>query len=754
MLLPVFYDPTGRRKYYVGATCLVIILAAAFAAFFMHDAAVKPKWALTGEQGSSHPRSIIERADVKDVPLIGDTERGMLNRVVLTERNGNDIHLVDPYSGEVYRTATDDEKQIIGNSPYATESYGVPADRQLMLTFDDGPDAIYTPEILDLLSAESVPATFFVVGKAVAKNPDILQRIVREGHMVGNHTATHPDMNEQSDSRNRDEIVGTDRLIRQASNYSTRIFRIPEGDPDSNPLTLLQSQQLGYVHVNMDLDTRDWEYNLGESIAVPELDGKGHVVLLHDGGGDRSATITMLKTFISEAKSQGYTFTTVAPLLPEKFASTKNADSSFADAVTYYAAQSVWVVPARVLGWLFWFGVGSMTIMSVFYMLLALWGERRARRRIWPDIPDSQLPTVCVAVSAYNESSVITKTLDSLRLSNYPRSKLRVIAVDDGSHDTTLQVLRAYAAKWPALTVLSQYNQGKSVALNNAIKQSDDDVIVTIDADTLVRVNTIRSFARHFVRNRRIAAVAGHVKVGNRRNILTAWQSLEYISGICVTRMAESTINAISIVPGACAAWRRSVLQSVGGFSDTTMAEDADLALAIQRRGFKIIQENDAVADTEAPETISALAKQRLRWTFGSVQALYKHRSMLFRPRYGMLGMVTMPYALMSLIIPLLFMPATVVVAALSIAGGNWVSVVWFAAFVAGVHMIVSIIAIAIVREDPRHLLVVPIYRIIYEPLRAYLLYASLLRIIKGRIVAWDKLERSNTVTAFAQTVK
>lgn len=232
---------------------------------------------------------------------------------------------------------------------------------------------------------------------------------------------------------------------------------------------------------------------------------------------------------------------------------------------------------------------------------------------------------------------------------------------------------------------------------------------------------------------------------------MTAWQSLEYISGICVTRMAERLLNAISVVPGACSAWSRAALEEIGGFCDDTMAEDCDATLALQRRGYRILQENNAIADTEAPETIRALAKQRKRWTYGNIQALWKHRAMLFRPRYGALGLVALPYAALSLVVPLLFMPLTIVAAGMSLAAGNWQSIALFAGFVAALHMIISITAVAMARERAWHLLVVPVYRIIYEPLRAYLLYASAYRAIKGTIVAWDKLERRNTVSAFVE---
>jgi biofilm PGA synthesis N-glycosyltransferase PgaC len=169
-----------------------------------------------------------------------------------------------------------------------------------------------------------------------------------------------------------------------------------------------------------------------------------------------------------------------------------------------------------------------------------------------------------------------------------------------------LAVLIEYAKTWPALRVINQPNRGKPAASNRGIDESWGEIIVTLDGDTLFEPQTIKMFARHFLAPRNgkeVGAVAGHVKVGNRRNLVTAWQSLEYLSGICVTRMAEGLLGAISIVPGACAAWRREALVRAGGYSHDTLAEDADLTLTLQRLGYSIAQENEAVAWTEAPMT-------------------------------------------------------------------------------------------------------------------------------------------------------
>lgn len=753
---PVFYDRTGKRLYYFLAGVIMIGLIVAVLPVRVMPMVFDPLWTVPTNGDWDFPRQFLSTEQGRQVPVLGSEDDEVLSRVVRVDRRGERWALVDPFTNETYRVADEDDKDQIGESTYAIDHYGRPPERHLMLTFDDGPDVEFTTQVLDILSREKVPATFFVLGSQVVLHPDVFRRIVREGHMAGNHTMFHIDFDDHTDFRNRQEIIAADRVMRATAGYASRLFRIPRGDPDSNTLALLQSQQLGYIQVDQDIDTLDWRVSPGDEVAVPSLDGRGHVVLLHDGGGDRSATIRMLEKLIAEAKSKGYSFSTLAPLLPERYLPVSNTKQYPADAATY---RTLWVAeeaPAALLGFLFWLGLGSLTVMSVLYLVLALICQYRQNRLCWNDIGDERLPMVSVVLAAFNEEKVIARTIAELRRSDYPPSKFEVVAVNDGSTDNTLSILTDLALGWSGLRVIDQPNSGKSSAINNAINHASpaSTVIVSMDADTLFRVNTIRNMARHFARNthgKRVGAVAGHIKVGNRRNILTAWQSLEYISGICVTRMAERLLNAISIVPGACSAWSREALEQIGGFCDDTMAEDCDATLALQRRGYRILQENHAIADTEAPETMRALAKQRKRWTYGNIQALWKHRAMLFRPRYGALGMVALPYAALSLVVPLMFMPLTIVAAAMSVAAGNWQSIALYAGFVAALHMVISVTAVAMARERPWHLLVVPIYRIIYEPLRAYLLYASAYRALKGTIVAWDKLERRNTVSAFVE---
>jgi cellulose synthase/poly-beta-1,6-N-acetylglucosamine synthase-like glycosyltransferase/peptidoglycan/xylan/chitin deacetylase (PgdA/CDA1 family) len=746
---PVFFDPSGKRWYRILATLVVLLALAAGAVSWIVPQALAQPWERPLHQENGYPRELIATGDQENIPLLGDASNPF-SRIGLVEETDAGTVLRSPFSEDVLRVLTDEERELIGDSPYVMERFGELPEKQLMLTFDDGPDATYTGEILDVLSAEGVPATFFSVGTNVVGQPELFRRIVREGHMVGNHTMTHTTAWDD-DLRNREELIGTDRAMRSVGSYATHLFRLPTGDPDNKALPILEAQQLGYLHVDFDYDTHDWEAAPGETVDLPALDGEGHIVLMHDGGGDRTATVAALKDLITEAKAQGYTFSTLAPVIPEGYLPAADTEPVLADDATALAVAGLTVAPDVVMTWLFWFGIGSLTLMSALYVVLALIGHRRQTRRAWPQIPEEDLPLVSVILPVFNEEPVIARTLAALRASDYPN--LEVIAVDDGSTDRTLAIMREHAASWPALTVITQPNGGKSIASNHGIMAARGEIVVTLDGDTLFEPQTVRMFARHFYAQdtkRPVGAVAGHVKVGNRTGLLTMWQSLEYISGICVTRMGEGVAGAISIVPGACAAWRKEALQAAGGYSHDTLAEDADLTMTLQKLGWAVVQENRAVAWTEAPMTVRGLAKQRLRWTYGNLQALWKHAGMLFRPRYGFLGMVALPYTLLATLVPLVFLPLTVLMAGINLAAGNWQPIAAFAAFVLAIHAVICVLAIRMVGESWTHLLVVPVYRIIYEPLRAYLLYASLLQALRGRMIGWYKPERTNSVIDLA----
>ena len=242
-----------------------------------------------------------------------------------------------------------------------------------------------------------------------------------------------------------------------------------------------------------------------------------------------------------------------------------------------------------------------------------------------------------------------------------------------------------------------------------------------------------------------LAAVAGVVKVGNQRNLLTRWQALEYVVQIGIERAAQDALGAIMIVPGACAAWRKKAVQRAGGYTSATLAEDFDVSLQLQRLGYRIVQDDDAVCFTEAPETPGALIKQRTRWMFGSLQAIWRHRSMMLNPRYGWVGMILLPYAALSIVVPLIFLPFAYAIAALAIAEHGIGFIVLYAAFFTGAQFVIATIGVLLMREKLSLLFMIPIHRVMYEPLRVYLLYKSLFTALRGTKLGWNKLARTGT---------
>jgi biofilm PGA synthesis N-glycosyltransferase PgaC len=264
-----------------------------------------------------------------------------------------------------------------------------------------------------------------------------------------------------------------------------------------------------------------------------------------------------------------------------------------------------------------------------------------------------------------------------------------------------------------------------------------------------VTPETIGLLVRHIAADTtgRLGAVAGVVRVGNRkRNLLTRWQALEYLTQIGVERAAQDGMGAISIVPGACAAWRKEAIQQVGGYTDVTLAEDCDLSLSLHRAGWNVTQEDEAIAYTEAPETVDALLDQRVRWTFGSLQAIWKHRDLLFRSRYGLLGWYVLPQQALAILVPLVFLPFIVFMGIRTVQEqGIQVILVYFLLFLAA-HLFVAAVGIVLMREKWRHLWMVPVYRIVYEPLRAYLLYTAVYMAVRGVRAGWKKLARTGTL--------
>src|SRR5690606_480481 len=220
------------------------------------------------------------------------------------------------------------------------------------------------------------------------------------------------------------------------------------------------------------------------------------------------------------------------------------------------------------------------------------------------------------------------------------------LIVDDGSTDGTYELCRTTFANEPRVEVVTKPNGGKSDALNFGFQHLATDIVVAMDADTIFLPDTIGKLVGHFS-DPRIAAVSGNAKVGNRVNLLTRWQAIEYITAQNLDRRAFEQLNCITVVPGAIGAWRRKAAIEAGGFTTDTLAEDADLTMRLLRRGHLVTYEASAVALTEAPETVREFNKQRCRWMYGTLQVMFKHLDALRLGDSRSVALVAIPNTLL-----------------------------------------------------------------------------------------------------------
>jgi cellulose synthase/poly-beta-1,6-N-acetylglucosamine synthase-like glycosyltransferase len=385
--------------------------------------------------------------------------------------------------------------------------------------------------------------------------------------------------------------------------------------------------------------------------------------------------------------------------------------------------------------------------------ILALIEKLRADHTVLPD----PLPSATVLIPAHNEEGVIVLTVDSVLASDV--KDLQIIVVDDGSTDKTGALLDEHFGNNPRVHIIHQVNRGKSAALSLAMSLAKTEIVVTIDADTEIEPDAIGKLLRHFS-DPKTGAVAGNVKVGNRSRWLTRWQALEYITSQNMEKRAFDLLNCITVVPGALGAWRKAAIDAAGGISADTVAEDADLTIAIRRLGWRVSYEEEAIAWTEAPETPGVLIRQRFRWTFGTLQSFWKHSDTLFRPKYGTLGWIALPnifvfqlaLPLISPLIDLLFL-GSIVLWALEKWHLPWLpqihssngdllrSVFFFLGFLL-IDVLTCMIAFALERKEDWTLLVpVLLQRFYYRQLMYVVLFRSVKEAVSGRPVGWRGVE-------------
>jgi len=704
---------------------------------------------------------------------------GEILQVSLFPSDGSRNIQVDPKSG--YITS---ETLVKVPVPYViARTGGQPRNRhRVALTFDDGPDPRWTPQILDTLRSRGVKATFFVVGQNVDTHQRLLQRIYDEGHEIGNHTYTHPNLALTTVRRSRIELDATASLVEAVINRRIAFFRPPyfgdaEPSTDAELISVGIASRRNYWTIGLHVDAEDWKELPKDSIiklvlerrAMPNdinalaQDSARNVVLLHDSGGDRHNTVAALGPLIDSLRTRGDTIVLVSEL----------AGITRDDAMPPLPPISEATRQIRRAGFLL-LGVSETSLFWIFSVAVVLGIARlliigflaivqRLRQHQDRGAPVTYTPGVSVIVPAYNEEKVIVQTITSLLHQKYDGA-LEIVVVDDGSADDTAVICEEAYGSHPQVTVCRKDNGGKASALNYGIARARHEIVIGLDADTVFDDDTVAELVQP-LKDPKVAAVAGNAKVGNRINLVTRWQALEYVTSQNLDRRAFSLLDCITVVPGAVGAWRRAVVLEVSGFQEDTLAEDQDLTLAMRRAGYSVAYADGAVAYTEAPDTLRGLAKQRFRWSFGTLQCTWKHRDAFFRRKYGSLGWIALPNVfLFQLLLPAIspiadFMFLYSIVSVYINSGSHMVDdrltyalgdlekvFAYYAVFLL-VDWLAAVLAFLMEPEEDKQLTwLIFLQRFAYRQVMYWVVVRSFAAALSGRLVGWGKLDRKATV--------
>ena len=583
--------------------------------------------------------------------------------------------------------------------------------KTIALTFDDGPHPVHTPELLELLKSEQVPATFFVVGRNVLEYPEVAKQVVAEGFEIGNHTFSHSEHANRNEERLRKELLSTDRIIRDVTGHTAIMFRPPfledvnVGEFDGGRIDNKEMrwvENAGFIAVGANLDTQDWNVSPGDSDSILARiesrirDDRPMVILMHDHAGE-GATIEALRTFIPKAKAEGYRFVfvseyfgvTKADVMPIAALET-GMDSLLVGAARAYVFGSstftllIFIASALGLARL-WVIVISRRCIVPFWRKRPIVTPREKEadqiysiptrsgilRTIWPGSSQPVTP-VSVVIPAYNEAANIEATIASIMSGKTIPEE--IIVVNDGSTDNTHQILKRVAKMYGSrIVVLEKENGGsKAGALNYALPHVTQEVMVCIDADTIVESRALEFLFVHF-KDSSVGAIAGKVYPASTHSLFSKFQYLEYTQGQNLEKSVMAVGNAIGIVPGAIGAWRTAALKEVGGYSSDTVVEDQDITLALLSHGWKVNFEPRAIAYTETPDTLRSFFKQRSRWVYGTIQCMWKYRSWIFSLTRPSLGWLVLPNILFFGLFMAVLIPFVDIAMLLAIFG--WVNI-------------------------------------------------------------------------------
>jgi cellulose synthase/poly-beta-1,6-N-acetylglucosamine synthase-like glycosyltransferase len=385
--------------------------------------------------------------------------------------------------------------------------------------------------------------------------------------------------------------------------------------------------------------------------------------------------------------------------------------------------------------------VGILFAARVVLVLSLAGYQRRSTKRLPPS--PAYLPPVAVVVPAYNEGVGIERAVRSLAASDYP--EFEVVVVDDGSTDDTAEIVERLALE--RVRLLRKPNGGKPSALNAGIDASTAPVVVMVDGDTVFEPEALWRLVQP-LGDPAVGAVSGNTKVGNRRGLIGRWQHIEYVTGFNLDRRMYEILQCTPTVPGAIGAFRRDALAEVGGVSGETLAEDTDLTLAIGRTGCRVVYAEDARAWTEAPSSFGDLWRQRYRWSYGTMQAVWKHKGALLTrdSRERRIGRLALPYMILFQILLPILAPLIDVFALYGLLFTNPTPVLAFWLGFNALQLLLAGVAFRMDKESLRPLWALPLQQFVYRQLMYLVIIESTVSALAGARARWRHLTRTGEV--------
>jgi len=396
-----------------------------------------------------------------------------------------------------------------------------------------------------------------------------------------------------------------------------------------------------------------------------------------------------------------------------------------------YEGYSLLESPVRII--LLW--AMSITFWStMLFVPMAVISKNR--EDIQPDV--KTYPKISIIIPAYNEEKVIAHTIEGLLETKYPKKE--IIFVDDGSKDKTLDIALSYKDK---IKVLHKENGGKASALNYALVYATGEIVVIVDADTIIGRNSLKEIVKGFEVNEHVVAVAGNIKVRNRINWITRCQALEYITGIQIVRRAFDVFGSITIVPGALGAFKKSFLIESGAYDKETLVEDFDQTIKLLKAGLITNGSSKATAYTEAPNTLHDFIAQRKRWYRGNMQVLKRHSDALTNPRFGYLQRLSMPWLFLGMVITPIIGFTTVTNAIIGVILGDGWYILQVTAIFFVVHYLMTALAIRIDNEDPKLMWYAGFLVFGFKQIVDFLLIKAIIEQIWNKKATWTSAKRT-----------